>query len=191
MNLKEKYDVVVIGAGVGGLTAGAMLGKAGFSVCVLEKEPHEGGYLAGYSKKKFRFDTAIHWLNQCAPGGWVHRTFQGIGSDHPQPVSQVNIRRYKGESFDYLLTNNPDQFRDQLIAEYPHEKEGIIRFFKAAKKIGHSFHIANQVFRTGESMNLWEKIKSLKTNIQFVLPFIPYISYKGEEGIKKGLNKFF
>ena len=30
MNLKEKYDVVVIGAGVGGLTAGAMLGKAGF-----------------------------------------------------------------------------------------------------------------------------------------------------------------
>lgn len=191
MDLKEKYDVVVIGAGVGGLTAAAMLGKAGFSVCVLEKEPHEGGYLAGYSKKKFRFDTAIHWLNQCAPGGWVHRTFQALGTDHPQPVSQTNIRRYNGESYDYLLTNNPDQFRDQLIAEFPHEKKGLIRFFKAAKKIGHSFHIANQVFRTGESMNLWEKIKSLKTNIQFVLPFIPYISYSGEEGIKKGLNKFF
>ena len=116
MNLKEKYDVVVIGAGVGGLTAGAMLGKAGFSVCVLEKEPHEGGYLAGYSKKKFRFDTAIHWLNQCAPGGWVHRTFQAIGTDHPQPVGQTNIRRYKGESFDYLRSPGFDTWRREAPA---------------------------------------------------------------------------
>lgn len=191
MNLKEKYDVVIIGAGVGGLTAAAMLSKAGFSVCVLEKEPHAGGYLAGYSRKKFRFDTAIHWLNQCAPGGWVHRTFEAIGTDHPQPVSQTNIRRYKGDSFEYLLTNKPDEFRDRLIAEFPHEKEGIIRFFKAAKKIGHSFHIANQVFRSGESMSVFEKLNYAWRQLQFALPFIPYISYTGEEGIKKGLNKFF
>ncbi|HEV3251692.1 MAG TPA: FAD-dependent oxidoreductase, partial [Puia sp.] len=38
--IKPYYDVVIIGAGIGGLTAGALLSKAGLSVCILEKEPH-------------------------------------------------------------------------------------------------------------------------------------------------------
>ena len=67
---KPSYDVVIIGAGVGGLTAGALLSKAGFSVCLLEKEPHVGGYLAGFRRKDFRFDTAIHWLTNATRMGW-------------------------------------------------------------------------------------------------------------------------
>ena len=43
LDFKPEYDIVVIGAGVGGLTAAALLSKAGYSVCVLEKEPHAGG----------------------------------------------------------------------------------------------------------------------------------------------------
>ena len=69
IELKPHYDVTVIGAGVGGLTAAALLSKAGLSVCVLEMADHSGGYLAGFRRKHFLFDTAIHWLNQCSPGG--------------------------------------------------------------------------------------------------------------------------
>src|SRR5690606_20509264 len=83
LDLRPEYDVVVIGAGVGGLTTAALLSKAGFSVCVLEKEPHAGGYLAGFRRKHFRFDTAIHWLNQCMPGGMAAKIFDILGSDHP------------------------------------------------------------------------------------------------------------
>ncbi|MBS1975514.1 MAG: NAD(P)/FAD-dependent oxidoreductase, partial [Bacteroidetes bacterium] len=79
--LKQAYDVVVIGAGVGGLTAGALLSKAGLSVCVLEKEPHPGGYLAGFRRKDFRFDTAVHWLNQCRKNGMVFKIFDILGND--------------------------------------------------------------------------------------------------------------
>src|ERR1700733_1790040 len=86
--LKSYYDVVVIGAGVGGLTSAALLSKAGFSVCVLEKEPHVGGYLAGFRRKNFRFDTAIHWLNQCAPGGMACKLFDALGTDHPIAIPQ-------------------------------------------------------------------------------------------------------
>ena len=81
---KDYYDVIVIGAGVGGLTAAALLSKAGLSVCVLEKEPHVGGYLAGFKRKHFIFDTAIHWLNQYGPDGIVDKLFSVIGADHPR-----------------------------------------------------------------------------------------------------------
>ena len=57
---KSYYDVVIVGAGIGGLTAGALLSKAGLSVCVLEKEPHPGGYRAGFRRKDFLCDIAIH-----------------------------------------------------------------------------------------------------------------------------------
>lgn len=191
LELKEHYDVVVIGAGVGGLTAAALLSKAGLSVCVLEREPHAGGYLAGFRRKDFRFDTAIHWLNQYGPEGLITRLFDIIGSDHPGAIVQHNIKRYKGDTKDYMLTSNPDKLRDQLIAEYPNSKDGILRFFKAAKRIGHSFKNFGNIFRSEETMALPERMVNKLRLLKFALPFIPFITYSGEKGMKKGLNKFF
>jgi phytoene dehydrogenase-like protein len=189
--VKPYYDVVVIGAGVGGLTAAALLSKAGFSVCVLEKEQHVGGYLAGFRRRNFRFDTAIHWLNQCAPDGLVGKLFDALGTDHPVAIAQTRIRRYKGDSFDYLLTHHPDEMKDQMIAAFPHEKKGIDQFFRSAWKLGHSFKHFNSIFRSEETMSFFERVKNKFRLLEFALPFIPFISYSGEKGLKKGLKRFF
>lgn len=188
---RGSYDVTVIGAGIGGLTAASVLSKAGLSVCVLEKEPHAGGYLAGFRRKQFRFDTAIHWLNQCGPGGLVNRLFDFLGGDHPVAVPQTCIRRYRGDSFNYLLTNDPDQWRDQLVQEFPHEAKGIERFFRAAKKLSLSLGSFNSIFRSEETMSTAERIRNKFRLLQFAIPFIPYVSYTGEKGLNKGLRRFF
>jgi prolycopene isomerase len=189
--LKPGYDVLIIGAGVGGLTAAALLSKAGLSVCVLEKEPRVGGYLAGFRRKHFIFDTAIHWLNQYGKDGIVNRLFNLLGKDHPLAVPQTRIRRFKGERFDFLLTSNPDELKAQLICRFPHEKKGIERLFRQARKIGRSFKNYNRIFRSEETMNFFEKLWNKFRLLQFVIPFIPYISYSGEKGLKKGLGGFF
>lgn len=191
LELRSEYDVVIIGAGVGGLTAAALLSKAGFSVCVLEKEPHAGGYLAGFRRKHFRFDTAIHWLNQCSPGGMAAKIFDILGSDHPHAVPQKRIRRYKGESYDYLLTNNPDELKEQWQREFPHEKDGIERFFKAAKKLGHAFANFSHIFRSEETMGFFERMKNKLNLLKFGIAFIPHLGYSGDKGVKKGLSKYF
>lgn len=188
--LNDYYDVIVIGAGIGGLTAAALLSKAGLSVCVLEKEPHVGGYLAGFKRKHFIFDTAIHWLNQFGPDGILDKLFKAIGSDHPKAVEQNRIRRYKGESFDYLLTSKPDDMRDQLIKDFPEEKKGIVRMFLKARQIGRSFKNYNKIFRSEETMTFFQKVKNKFRLLEFAIPFIPYLSFTGEHGLKKGLNRF-
>jgi prolycopene isomerase len=47
------------------------------------------------------------------------------------------------------------------------------------------------VFRSEESMNFFEKMRNKIRMLKFVIPFIPYVTYSGEKGLKKGLKKFF
>ena len=189
--VKGEYEVVIIGAGIGGLTAGALLSKAGLSVCVLEKEPHPGGYLAGFRRKDFRFDTAIHWLNQYSKEGMVTRLFDAIGNDYPRAISQTRIRRFTGDHHQYLLTNNPDDLKEQWKKEFPEDAAGIDRFFRDAKEVGKAFKNFGHIFRAEETMDWWEKIKNKRNLIRFALSFIPHLRFSGEKGIKKGLAKYF
>lgn len=194
MNQQEtssSFDVVIIGSGIGGLTAAALLSKAGLSVCVLEKEPHPGGYLAGFSRKYFRFDTAVHWLNQYSSEGMVCKLFDMIGNDYPRALCQQRIRLYKNDHNEYLLTNNPDELKEQLQKEFPEDAKGIERFFKAAKKVGMAFKNFGHIFRSEETMGFWEKLRKKGALIRFALYFIPHLGYSGEKGIKKGLSKYF
>jgi prolycopene isomerase len=59
------YEVIVIGAGVGGLTAAALLSKAGKKVLVVEKEIRPGGLVAPLVYKSFQFDTAARLIMGC------------------------------------------------------------------------------------------------------------------------------
>ncbi|MFP4023388.1 MAG: phytoene desaturase family protein [Thiohalospira sp.] len=186
-----EYDLAIIGAGISGLTAAALAGKFGLKCCIIEKEPKPGGYLAGFSKDGFKIDTAIHWLNQCNKDEMAGRIFNLIGSDSPEIKIMHKIYRLKGDTYEYLLTKNPDELKEKLISDFPHEKKGIKKFFGSAKKIGEASIKYARLFRTEESMSLFEKsIFKLKL-LKFVLPLIRYIFYSGEKGVTKGLNLFF
>lgn len=189
--LKPRYDVVIIGSGIGGLTAGALLSKAGLTVCILEKEPHPGGYLAGFRRKDFRFDTAIHWLNQYSEEGMVSRLFNVLGNDYPRALTQHRIRRFKGDTYEYLLTNHPDDLKEQWKKEFPDDADGIDKFFRDAKKVGSAFKNFGHIFRAEETMTFTEKLRKKKNLMLFALRFIPHLRYSGEKGMKKGLSKYF
>lgn len=191
LQLKDQYDVVVIGAGISGLTAASILSKAGLSVLVLELDSRPGGYLAGFQRKDFRFDSAIHWLNQMGPRGLVTKIFDFIGSDHPTAFPQTRIKRYLGDDHDYLLTNDPEKMKSDLIRDFPHEKKGIQRFFKHAKELGNSFEGLGSFFRTEESMSGIEYGLHMMRKLKFALPFIKHLRFTGAAGVEKGLNRYF
>ena len=102
------FDVVIIGAGISGLTSAALLSNAGLKVCVLERHYLIGGYLQGFERNDFVFDTAIHWLNQCGEKGTVTKIFNHLGKDYPKPMAMEKIHRHLSDKVDYTLTNNPE-----------------------------------------------------------------------------------
>ncbi len=61
----DSYDAVVVGAGLGGLTAAALLAKAGLAVLLVERHDRPGGYAHGFRRGALHFDSAVHLVGGC------------------------------------------------------------------------------------------------------------------------------
>jgi all-trans-retinol 13,14-reductase len=88
-NLKDRYDVMVIGAGIGGLTCGALLARSGLSVLVAEQGSKPGGYCTSFRRKGFTFDVGVGEILGCGKGGRVYNTLEELGL--AQDIEFINL----------------------------------------------------------------------------------------------------
>ncbi|MBN2484146.1 MAG: NAD(P)/FAD-dependent oxidoreductase [Candidatus Omnitrophica bacterium] len=66
--MNERYDVVIIGAGIGGLVCGCYLAKAGLKILIIEQQNIPGGYCTSFSRRGYRFDVGVHYLGAVKRG---------------------------------------------------------------------------------------------------------------------------
>jgi C-3',4' desaturase CrtD len=92
------YDIIIIGAGIGGLTAAALLARDGYRVLVLESHIEPGGCASSYERKRpdgarYVFDVGATLFAGFAPGGAHHWVGQKLGIAWPvrrlEPALQV------------------------------------------------------------------------------------------------------
>ncbi|MHA2431595.1 MAG: FAD-dependent oxidoreductase, partial [Promethearchaeota archaeon] len=69
LNSNLVYDVIIIGAGIGGLLAGNILQKKGYNVLIFERNNYPGGYCTSFRRKNFNFDANLHWTFGFEKGG--------------------------------------------------------------------------------------------------------------------------
>jgi len=75
----EKYDVIVIGSGIGGLSAASLLSLAGKKVLVVERHDRPGGFAHYFRRGSYSFDAAVHLVGGCGPGGLIDLLLRTIG----------------------------------------------------------------------------------------------------------------
>ncbi len=155
---RSECDVVVIGGGIGGLAAASFLAQAGLEVQLLEARPTLGGYLAGFERGGFRFDTAIHWLNFFGHNGITRHLLQFLGGVFPPTPAPRVIRRYRSGDSDYRLTPEPLELREALIRDFPSEQRGITTFFDDARAVGVAFAELGARMASAQTMSLWTKL---------------------------------
>ena len=80
-NSSYDFDVVIIGAGMGGLTAGNILLKKGYKVLIVEKQATPGGYCTNFKQKDNTFDACIHMVNGCRLKGMIYEILKQFNAE--------------------------------------------------------------------------------------------------------------
>lgn len=140
MKNPNEFDVVIIGAGVGGLTAGLKLSHEGKKVFVLEKQPIPGGFATTFKRKNFIFESAVHCVDALAPDEDIRNFLEETGvSEKIDFIKLKNFSRIIYPHHDFVIDFKKESFIYFLKKSFPQENRNIDRIFLEFDKFYRDF----------------------------------------------------
>jgi all-trans-retinol 13,14-reductase len=143
-----KYDFIIIGGGMSGLSCAYILAKEGKKVIVLEKNSQLGGGLQIFSRDKTMFETGVHYVGGLSEGQTLNQLFKYLGL-----MDKINIKQLDKECFDKIHFNNEskfyslgqgyDKFIKNLTQDFPHQKKELEEYCQKIKKVCSQFPLYN------------------------------------------------
>ena len=141
---EKNYDVIVIGAGCGGLTAAACIAKEGKRVLILERHNAPGGFASSFVRGRFEFDVSLYQLcgfTDTAGLGDTRKIFDYL--DISDKIKWTKIpdcyrlisKRSFDSAVDVTMPTGIDEFINTLENYVPGSKPSVTRLFKLAEEI--------------------------------------------------------
>jgi C-3',4' desaturase CrtD len=158
------YEVVVVGGGIGGLTASALLAARGVRVCLFEKEARAGGCAAVFEKFGYEFETGASLYASWEPGEIHERVFSELPAPAPEvrPVSPAYVVRLP-DGAEVALAENDGEFEASLRAAFPECADRAVAFYRELAPIGEALRrVASRVpdLRTASKLRRLQAIGS-------------------------------
>ncbi|MGM9758819.1 MAG: phytoene desaturase family protein [Parabacteroides sp.] len=150
-----KYDVIIIGSGLGGLECAYLLSKAGRSVLVVEQAATPGGCLQSYRRHGLSYDTGLHYVGGLDEGQSLHAIFRYLG------LLELPWKRLDADGFDrvtiggqtFLYAEGFEEFGRRMSDYFPAERTAIRDYVELLKKTsGQELQGLNPSFHQMESL---------------------------------------
>ncbi len=153
----EKWDAIVIGSGLGGLTTAAYLTTNGMRTLVLEQYDTAGGTSHVFRREnKWEFDVGVHYVGDCGPNGLIPTVLRGLGLE-----GKIDFLSMDEDGFDTLISpdltfkvpKSWDKYLNRAIDVFPDEEAGLRKYAKVMRDI------AKELDRAGMPNSLLGAVK--------------------------------
>ena len=133
-----KYDVIIIGSGLGGLECGYILAKKGMSVLILERQIQPGGCMQSYKRKGVAFDTGMHYVGGLGEGDCLYAPFKNLGPmDLPwQRLDPSGFDRVTIGDRTFSYAEGHEAFVETLSHDFPSQREALKKYCGVMKDVG-------------------------------------------------------
>lgn len=124
------FDIIIIGGGLGGLTAGAKLAREGKKVLLIEQHDRPGGCATTFKRGDFTMEVGLHEMDGPSPGDMKSRVFNELEvSGNVEFIRVPEFYRFVSEHLDIVIPHDPAEAMKVLGRKFPDESEGIKAFF--------------------------------------------------------------
>lgn len=136
----QKYDHMVVGGGISGLTLSLLLGLTGRHVLLLEKGPRPGGSMLRFRRRGVPFDTGFHFTGGFTGNGLLTQMLQVLGIADAvvmDPIQQACdncfIFEHSGNTYEQPI--GYEAVQERLTEYFPEDREGIRRCFEMMENV--------------------------------------------------------
>ncbi len=124
------YDFIIIGGGLGGLTAGAKLAKEGKKILLLEQHDRPGGCATTFKRKEFTMEVGLHEMEGLYPRDTKLKMFEDLGIlERVEFLALPDFYRFINGRQDLVIPHEVEKAKAVLKGAFPAEEEGIDAYF--------------------------------------------------------------
>ena len=125
-----KYDIIIIGSGLGGLTAGAKLAKEGKKVLLVEQHDRPGGCATTFKRKDFTFEVGLHEMDGLDRRDMKTRIFRDLGVfDEVKFLKVPEFYHFINGRCEITMPHDPEEAIKVLTENFPDDQNGIKAYF--------------------------------------------------------------
>jgi all-trans-retinol 13,14-reductase len=159
-----KYDIVIIGAGLGGLTAGAKLSREGKKVLLIEQHNKPGGCATTFKRGIFTFEVGLHEMDGPSPRDMKTRIFTDLDVfNNVEFIKIPEFYRFINDRYDLTIPHEPEIAIEKLSKLFKEETNGIKAYYdQILSKRNKSAENINQEINLGDFLDSIIKNDDLK-----------------------------
>jgi len=171
-NKSRDRRVIVVGAGIGGLTAGALLASRGYSVTVFDRAFVPGGCASTFKRRGFTFDVGATQVAGLEPGGIHHRIFTELGVELPaatfcDPACAVFL---PGEKEPINVWRDPQKWQAERQRQFP-DSEPFWQLMRMLFSASWKFQSRDPVLPPRNLWDLGQLLSSVRLDTFATFPF--------------------
>ncbi|MEO0409011.1 MAG: C-3',4' desaturase CrtD [Cyanobacteria bacterium P01_A01_bin.135] len=169
---KSAERVVVIGAGIGGLTAAALLAHRGYQVTCYDQALVPGGCASTFKRRGFTFDVGATQVAGLEPGGIHHQIFTQLGVPLPEahPCDPACAVYLPGETEPISVWRDPERWRQERQRQFPGSEpfwQRLARLFEVSWR----FQSRDPVLPPRSPWDLWQLVNAVRPDTLETLPY--------------------